>query len=190
MTRLSAIESALGTIRGATRAYPTPDNRAHRFELRVLEIDPHADAIPWPSPSVTTITEPIDLGPFEDAAPCRVLLLRRHGLFGGATGSGKSTGINALMGNLSACRDVMLLRDAVAVLEARADYLSATGQRVWVPSPEFPALVVIEPTTRSLRETRRTAQSALAAQIAQLNAQIAHDVQVERSSRSTTVPRI
>jgi S-DNA-T family DNA segregation ATPase FtsK/SpoIIIE len=36
-----------------------------------------------------------------------------------------------------------LLRDAVAVLEARADYLTATGQRVWVPSPDMPALIIV-----------------------------------------------
>jgi S-DNA-T family DNA segregation ATPase FtsK/SpoIIIE len=38
---------------------------------------------------------------------------------------------------------VALLRDAVAVLEARADYLAAMGQRVWVPSPQMPALVIV-----------------------------------------------
>ena len=74
----------------------------------MLEIDPHAGAIPWPGPSVTSITEPIDLGPFEDAAPCRVSFLRRHGLFGGSTGSGKSGGLNVLMGNLVACPDVVI----------------------------------------------------------------------------------
>lgn len=108
LAKLPAIESALGTVRGAARALPTPDNRAHRFELRVLEIDPHADAIPWPGPSVATIAEPIDLGPFEDASPARVLLLRRHALIGGIAGSGKSGGINVMMGNLSACRDVVI----------------------------------------------------------------------------------
>jgi len=174
LAKLPAIESALGTVRGAARVYPTPDNLAHRFELRVLEMDPHADAIPWPGPSVASIAEPIDLGPFEDAAPARVLLLRRHALIGGIAGSGKSGGINVLMGNLSACRDVviwaidlkrgmelqpwascidrlattpaqarMLLRDAVTILEARAAQLTATGQRVWVPSPDLPALVII-----------------------------------------------
>src|ERR1019366_6154288 len=201
LARLPGIESALGAVRGAARAYPTPDNLAHRFELRVLQIDPHADAIPWPGPSVTSITEPIDLrpfadappdpprwpgpsvtsipepidlGPFEDASPCRVLLLRRHALFGGIAGSGKSGGINILMGNLSACRDVviwaidlrrgmelqpwascigrlattpgqarLLLRDAVAILEARAALLTGTGRRVWEPSPEMPALAII-----------------------------------------------
>jgi hypothetical protein len=36
-----------------------------------------------------------------------------------------------------------LLRDAVAILEARAEYLAARGRRVWEPSPEIPALVII-----------------------------------------------
>jgi FtsK/SpoIIIE family len=106
--------------------------------------------------------------------PARVLLLRRHGLFGGATGSGKSGGLNVLMGNLAACGDVIiwaidlkrgmelgpwaacidrlatssaearaLLADAVAILEARAAYLAATGKRVWEPAPALPALVII-----------------------------------------------
>ena len=172
--RIPAIESGLGTFRGAVRIYPTPDDLANRFELRVLDIDPHADAIPWPGPSVRSITEPIELGPFEDASPCRVLFLRRHALFAGTTGSGKSGGLNVLMANLTACRDVViwaidlkkgmelgpwqecidrlattpeqaatLLRDAVAILEARAAYLAAHGRRTWEPSPDMPALVII-----------------------------------------------
>jgi S-DNA-T family DNA segregation ATPase FtsK/SpoIIIE len=172
--RLAAIESALGIFRGAARVYPTRDDLANRFELRVLDTDPHAGAITWPGPSVTSVTEPIEFGPFEDAAPARVLLLRRHALIGGIAGSGKSGGINVLMGNLSACPDVViwaidlkrgmelqpwascigrlattpdqaraLLRDAVAVLEARAVLLAATGRRVWEPGPDMPALVII-----------------------------------------------
>src|ERR1022692_2061262 len=172
--KLPAIESGLGIFRGAARVYPTPDDLANRFELRVLDTDPHADAITWPGPSVESITEPIELGPFEDATPARVLFLRRHGLFGGVSGSGKSGGLNVLMGNLTACADVViwavdlkrgmelgpwasciarlattrseeraLLVDAVAILEARAAFLAATGQRVWEPSPAMPALVVI-----------------------------------------------
>jgi len=96
IARIPALESALGTFRGAVRVYPTTDDRAKRCERRVLEIDPHADAIPWPGPSVSSITEPIELGPFEDAAACQVLFLRRHALFGGGTGSGKSGGLNVL----------------------------------------------------------------------------------------------
>jgi S-DNA-T family DNA segregation ATPase FtsK/SpoIIIE len=172
--KLPAIESALGTHRGAVRVYPTPDDLANRFELRVLHVDPHADAIAWPGPSVTTITQPVELGPFEDAAPARVLLLRRHALIGGIAGSGKSGGINVVMGNLSACRDVVvwaidlkrgmelgpwascidrlastsdqaraLLRDAVVILEARTAWLAEAGRRVWEPTPELPALVII-----------------------------------------------
>jgi hypothetical protein len=172
--KLPAIESGLGVFRGAARVYPTLDDLANRFELRVLDTDPHADAITWPGPSVQSITEPIELGPFEDATPARVLFLRRHGLFGGVSGSGKSGGLNVLMGNLTACADVViwaidlkrgmelgpwasciarlattpaearaLLADAVAILEARAAFLAATGRRVWEPSPEMPALVII-----------------------------------------------
>jgi FtsK/SpoIIIE family len=174
ISKIPALESGLGTYRGAVRIYPTPDDLANRCEIRVLDIDPHADAIPWPGPSTNTITDPIDLGPFEDATPCRVLFLRRHVLFGGATGAGKSSGLNVLMGNLAACRDVViwaidlkkgmelgpwapcidrlattpdearhLLADAVKILEARAAHLAEQGHRVWQPTPETPALVIV-----------------------------------------------
>jgi len=106
--KLPAIESGLGTFRGSARVHPTPDDLANRFELRVLDKDPHAEAIPWPGPSVTSITQPIDLGPFEDATPATVSFLRRHGLFAGGTGWGKSGGLNVLNGNLAACTDVVI----------------------------------------------------------------------------------
>jgi S-DNA-T family DNA segregation ATPase FtsK/SpoIIIE len=174
VARIPALESALGTFRGAIRVHPTRDDKANRCELRVLDIDPHAEAIPWPGPSARSIVQPVDLGPFEDAEPCRVLFLRRHALFAGTTGSGKSGGLNALMATLAACDDLViwaidlkkgmelrpwapcidrlattpeeasaLLADAVAVLQARAAWLAATGQRVWEPSPDLPALVII-----------------------------------------------
>ena len=156
------------------RVYPTPDDLANRCEIRVLEMDPHAGAIEWPGPSVASITQPVDLGPFEDASPCRVLFARLHGVFGGTTGSGKSGGLNVLMGNLVACRDVViwgidlkrgmelgpwascidrlattpeqaitLLRDAVAVLQARAALLAAAGKRGWPISSQMPALIIL-----------------------------------------------
>jgi S-DNA-T family DNA segregation ATPase FtsK/SpoIIIE len=108
MAKVPAIESGLGTHRNAVRVHPDPDDLANRCELRVLDRDPHAGAIGWPGPSVTTITEPIGLGPFEDAEPCRVLFLRRHAIVGGATGSGKSGGLNELIASLVACRDVVI----------------------------------------------------------------------------------
>jgi hypothetical protein len=52
IAKIPAIESGLGTFRGAVRVYPTPDDLANRCELRVLDVDPHADAIAWPGPSV------------------------------------------------------------------------------------------------------------------------------------------
>jgi hypothetical protein len=106
--RIPAIESALGTFRGAVRVYPTRDDKANRCEVRVLGTDPHAEAIPWPGPSARSITGPVDLGPFEDAEPCRVSFLRRHTLFAGTTGSGKSGGLNVLIGTLAACDDVVI----------------------------------------------------------------------------------
>ena len=36
-----------------------------------------------------------------------------------------------------------LLRDAVAIMEARAEFLAAHGRRTWEPTPEMPALVII-----------------------------------------------
>ena len=172
--RIPAIESAIGTYRGAVRVYPTRDGKANRCELRVLDTDPHAEAIPWPGPSARSISQPVDLGPFEDADPCRVSFLRRHALFAGTTGSGKSGGLNVLMATLAACDDVViwavdlkqgmelqpwagcidrlattpaeaaaLLGDAVAILTARAAHLAASGRRVWEPSPDMPALVVV-----------------------------------------------
>ena len=172
--RISGIESALGSYRGAVRVYPTRDGKANRCELRVLDTDPHAEAIGWRGPSARSITEPVDLGPFEDAEQCRVSFLRRHALFAGTTGSGKSGGLNVLMATLAACDDVViwaidlkngmelqpwgpcidrlattpeeaaaLLADAVAILQARAAHLAASGRRVWEPSPDMPALVII-----------------------------------------------
>jgi hypothetical protein len=172
--RIPAIESALGTYRGAVRIYPTGDGKANRCELRVLDTDPHAEAISWPGPSVRSITEPVDLGPFEDAMPCRVSFLRRHALLAGTTGSGKSGGLNVLIGTLAACDDVViwaidlkngmelrpwasridrlattpheaaaLLADAVAILQARAAWMASAGHRVWEPTPQTPALVII-----------------------------------------------
>ena len=172
--RIPGVESALGTYRGAVRVYPTRDGKANRCELRVLDTDPHAEAIAWRGPSARSITQPVDLGPFEDAEQCRVLFLGRHALFAGTTGSGKSGGLNVLMATLAACDDVViwaidlkngmelqpwgpcidrlattpdeataLLADAVAILQGRAAHLAASGRRVWEPSPEMPALVII-----------------------------------------------
>ncbi|WP_300614411.1 hypothetical protein [Trebonia sp.] len=61
IAKVPAIESGLGTFRGAVRVYPTPDDLANRCELRVLDIDPtptpsHGLALPRPrSPNQSTL---------------------------------------------------------------------------------------------------------------------------------------
>lgn len=107
IARVPAIESALGTRPGAVRVEQDPAH-AGRFVMRVLAVDPHAGAIPWPGPTARSLTDPIELGVFEDATTVGVSLLRRHALIGGTTDSGKSGVLNVVLGNLAACPDVVL----------------------------------------------------------------------------------
>ncbi|WP_244945105.1 FtsK/SpoIIIE domain-containing protein [Couchioplanes caeruleus] len=107
IARVPAIESALGTRPGAVRVEQDPAH-AGRCTMRVVAIDPHAGAIPWPGPSARSLADPIELGVFEDATTVRVPLLRRHVLIGGTTDSGKSGVLNVVLGNLAACSDVVL----------------------------------------------------------------------------------
>ncbi|MBB5078862.1 S-DNA-T family DNA segregation ATPase FtsK/SpoIIIE [Nonomuraea endophytica] len=107
IAKTAEIESALGTRRGAVRILPVAE-KANRMDLRVIENDPHANSLVWPGPSITSIKDQIELGLFEDGSPILVSLLRRHALVGGIAGSGKSGGLNAIIGNLSACEDVVL----------------------------------------------------------------------------------
>ncbi|GAA1616718.1 hypothetical protein GCM10009828_051250 [Actinoplanes couchii] len=173
VSRVPAIESALGTRPGAVRVEQDPAH-AGRCTMRVLAVDPHAGAIPWPGPTARSIADPIELGVFEDATPVRVAMLRRHALIGGTTDSGKSGVLNVILGNLAACTDVVLwgidlkggmelrpwapclarlattpdeatdlLADAVAILDARAQASSHDNTRVWKPTPKAPALVIV-----------------------------------------------
>ena len=150
--RIPAIESALGTYRGAVRVYPTGDGKANRCELRVLDTDPHAEAISWPGPSARSITQPVDLGPFEDAEPCRVSFLRRHALFAGTTGSGKSGGLNVLMATLAACDDVVIW-----AIDLKRAWNSSPGGRAstgWRPPPRRPPRCSPTRSRSSRREPR------------------------------------
>jgi S-DNA-T family DNA segregation ATPase FtsK/SpoIIIE len=62
-------------------------------------------------------------------------LLRRHGLFAGMSGAGKSGGVNILLGELTACRDVVLRAiDLKRGMElqpwsSRIDRLATTSQK-------------------------------------------------------------
>ncbi|MEV0231619.1 cell division protein FtsK [Nonomuraea sp. NPDC050786] len=127
------LESALGTTRGGIRVQPVATKQANRADVRVIETDPHADAIAWPGPSTTSITQPAKLGLFEDGSPVRV----KRGM--------------ELM-PWASCIDRLattpqeaenLLADAVVILDGRADDLTKRGERVWEPSPERPALIIV-----------------------------------------------
>jgi S-DNA-T family DNA segregation ATPase FtsK/SpoIIIE len=93
--------------RGSVRVIPD-DARADRFTLRVIETDPHATPIPWSGTTNTSITRSAELGLSENGTPVRVLLLHRHALIGGTTGSGKSGIVNVILAFLAACRDVVI----------------------------------------------------------------------------------
>jgi len=189
VAHVPAIESALGTRPGAVRVEQDPAH-AGRCTMRVLAVDPHAGAIPWPGPAARSLSDPIELGVFEDATPVRLSLLRRHALIGGTTDSGKSGVLNVVLGNLAACSDVVLwgidlkggmelrpwapclarlattpdeatrlLADAVAVLDARAHAAGQDNTRVWEPTPDAPALVIV---IDEYAELADTAQAAVA----------------------------
>lgn len=173
IAHVPAIESGLGTRPGAVRVEPDPAH-AGLFLMRVLAEDPHASAVPWPGPIARSVTDPIRLGIFEDATDVDVSMLRRHVLLGGIAGAGKSGILNVILGNLTACPDVVLwgidlkggmelrpwapclarlattpadatalLRDAVRVLEARAHAMGDSASRLWLPTEQAPALVII-----------------------------------------------
>jgi S-DNA-T family DNA segregation ATPase FtsK/SpoIIIE len=107
LSHVPAIESALGTRPGAVRVEQDPSH-AGRLTMRVLAADPHSHAISWTARRARSVTDPIDLGVFEDATPVHVSVLRRHVLIGGTTDSGKSGVLNVFLGNLVACSDVVL----------------------------------------------------------------------------------
>jgi S-DNA-T family DNA segregation ATPase FtsK/SpoIIIE len=107
VSQIPAIESGLGIRPGTARVIPDP-GRADRFILRVIETDPHAHPIPWPGPTIKSITRPIDLGLSEDGQPVTITILRRNMLIGGTTGAGKSGILNIILAVLVACRDVVI----------------------------------------------------------------------------------
>jgi len=111
ITKAPALESGLGTRPGAVRVEPDPA-RADHCLIRVLDADPHAHAIAWPTSASdtepATVTAPIPLGLFEDACPVAVTLAYRHALVGGVAGAGKSGVLNALLASLTGCPDVVL----------------------------------------------------------------------------------
>ena len=105
--KIPVLESNLGLRPGSMRVF-ADGKRADRFIMRVIENDPHAVPVPWPGPSITSVTKMVEIGLTEDGQPVRVLLLRRNVLVGGIAGAGKSGILNVIIATLAACRDVVL----------------------------------------------------------------------------------
>ncbi|MGH3673417.1 MAG: FtsK/SpoIIIE domain-containing protein, partial [Pseudonocardiaceae bacterium] len=101
------IESGFGLRPGSVRVF-ADEHRADRCSLRVIETDPHAKPIVWPGSELTSITQPLPIGLFEDGRPVRALLLRRNVLIGGMIGSGKSGILNVILAYLITCLDVQV----------------------------------------------------------------------------------
>src|SRR6266545_4520448 len=120
------------------------------------------------------MTQEIELGLFEDGRPTKVLLLRRNVLIGGIIDSGKSGILNVILGNLAACRDVVIwgidlkggmelgpwesclerlattpheareiFQDAIRELNQRAKGKAQQGKRLWEPTLDEPALIMV-----------------------------------------------
>jgi S-DNA-T family DNA segregation ATPase FtsK/SpoIIIE len=107
IAKIPDIESGLELRPGSIRISPD-GKKANRLIMRVVETEPLAEPVPWPGPTITSVTQPAEIGITEDGRPVRVLLLRRNVLIGGIAGSGKSGVLNIIIAILAACRDVRL----------------------------------------------------------------------------------
>jgi S-DNA-T family DNA segregation ATPase FtsK/SpoIIIE len=111
VAKLPRLESALRVRPGAVRVLPDAE-RADQCTLRIVSKDPLGKPIPWAPPGVTSITDPITLGLFEDQQPVELRLWetdrQRHVLIAGVNGSGKSGLINVALGSLARCQDLVL----------------------------------------------------------------------------------
>lgn len=169
------IESALETREGAVRIEPSKKN-TREIVVHVTEVDPHAEPILWPGPTMTDIGDDLVVGVYDDGTECRIKLYKaghgiRHAMICGQTGSGKSGLMNLLLAELVALGNVVIwaidlkggqeigpwvpIADRVATsVEGAAAMLHAAkrivtwrgehaGERVWTPTPERPALIIV-----------------------------------------------
>lgn len=182
IARIPAIESVLKTRPGAVRIEPDTA-RADHLIMRIIETDPHAQALPLPDGIASngtagvmrrSISGPLHLGLFEDATPVHLRVASRHILIGGVVGSGKSGVLNVFLAQLTGCVDavcvgidlkggmelkpwaecmawlattpgqaVRLLGALVLEVDRRAATAATAGIRLWQPTVENPAVVIV-----------------------------------------------
>ncbi|GAA0967500.1 helix-turn-helix domain-containing protein [Actinocorallia libanotica] len=162
---LRRLESALDA---GPRSARVEEDRSHarKVRIRVMVADPHTKPVTFPGPSMTSQTDPIDLGPYEDGTPA--LLRVHHTLIAGMSDSGKSGGLNVIIHNLVAAgwalagadlkyglelgpwtetfiatamtpqQAVNLLQGVVTVMDVRGAQLKRQGKRKWTATPEGP----------------------------------------------------
>ncbi len=165
----TALESALEVRPRAVRIEEDP-TLARRVRLRVVERDPFASPIPYPGPTMGSITHPMLLGAYEDGLPCTVDLSHQHVFIVGATGSGKSVLLNVILSELAAAGDVVPwgidfkggaelgpwrdCLDRIATTPEEAEQLlqaavavlearAARGEKHWPTSPQWPELKIV-----------------------------------------------
>ena len=107
IARIPDIESGLELRPGSVRVLPD-GKHANKLIMRVVETEPLSTPVPWPGPTIKSVTQLAEIGISEDGQPVRVLLLRRNVLVGGIAGSGKSGVLNVIIAMLAACPDVRL----------------------------------------------------------------------------------
>ncbi|HLU96335.1 MAG TPA: FtsK/SpoIIIE domain-containing protein [Thermobifida alba] len=150
-----SIESALEVREGAVRIEPSKTS-AREVTVHVTEVDPHAEPIIWPGPTMESITDPLVVGIYDDGADCAIQLYSergaRHMMICGQTGSGKSGLVNLLLAELVSLGNVVIwgidlkggqelgpwkqvldrcattVEEAVAMLKAGARVVTARGQ--------------------------------------------------------------
>jgi DNA segregation ATPase FtsK/SpoIIIE, S-DNA-T family len=101
------LDSALGVRPGSVRIDQDPA-RADRVILRTVERDPLERPIRWRGPQLASVTQPLPLGLYEDATPMLLPVAGQCVLVVGIRGAGKSGVLNAVVGELAACPDVVL----------------------------------------------------------------------------------
>lgn len=107
--RLRALERGLHAPPDSILLVPDQRNAAQQT-MHILLTDPLAGVgmAPKRTPRSMTVADPLGLGRHMDGSELRLRLLRTHVALIGKTGSGKSSGLWALIDGLSACRDVRL----------------------------------------------------------------------------------